>query len=162
MRRDVPSLLDVLRLTRLVRRHPEDWPVLHDALLERYGDDYEQHVQTALYYAFRDNKVYAVEISPHHLIDHEHWRPSRRSTSTVKALNVPRYDASRFQLGPFRVVQFGQDRSFGGLGRRGIYSAAVVSFVAAPSSEAPRGRAYTITNYRRGIPPPPATRRRKR
>lgn len=143
-RRDPPSLLTILRLIRRVQRAPEERDVLHDALLERYGDDYEESVQSALIHAYQDDKPYAVFVSPTYLADAEHGTELAASSRLARRL-LPqvRRDPIPFQVRPLdykRNIRYNPSRSM----RR-----AVISFVAEPRVTAPEGRAYYIQGWER-------------
>ena len=145
-RRDPPSLLTVLRLIRQVQRAPEERPVLHDALLERYGDDYEYHIESAIDHAHRYERAWAVLVRPTQLIDAER---GRSIYSWVARRRVPQSsppygrEPLPFFVRPLDFKDLPQFSPSKGSRR------AVVTFVAEPRRARPEGRAYHLQGWER-------------
>lgn len=140
-RNDPPSLLTILRLIRCVRTDPDQQYVLHDALLSRYGDDYEAYVARALRYAKEYGRRWGVLVSPSRLADAERGRPmyswaERRRTE---------YSAIPFRVQP--VNPFAPEASRHRLTK--TMRRAVFSFVAMPREEELPERAYEMRGYDR-------------
>ena len=147
-RRDPPSLLTVLRLIRQVQHAPEERDVLHDALLERYGDDYEHHIESAIDYAHRYQRPWVVLVRPTQLIDAERGRPLYSWTER-KRPSRRGFDPIPFFIKPANPgdfpASFAAARWLPSKGSR----RAVVTFVAEPRKARPEGRAYHLQGWER-------------
>ena len=139
-RRDPPSLLTVLRLARQVQREPEQRAVLHDALLERYGDDYEWIVADAISYAYLDKRPWVVLLQPTHLTDAERNRTVYSWAERRRGVDVKRRPL------PFFVRPI----DYRGLDYQPKSKRAVITFVAEPGLEEPEERPYHLRGWERG------------
>ena len=135
-----PTLLQVLRALRSTRLDLQWRPVLHDMLIERYGDDYEHHLDSAHVHAHRDGKPYAVFVSPTHLIDREHGRPERPASRYFARSRLTRQPSDPFRVLP-AIVNIAHQKG------TVPWRRAVVSYVAFPGGDLPEGRAYYLRGW---------------
>ena len=76
------TLEQVLELARLARRSPHARRVLHDALLERYGEAYEEILDEAARFAAGAKKAVVVMLVPAQLAEAEAaWRSQQQASA---------------------------------------------------------------------------------